>query len=269
MMKRIALSILFASTLLASLVPSRAQAQHKSPLAAAPAIRKRVELRDKRFEIGVGAGSTLNETFFHDVMVNAHLSFHITDWLAIGGVGLFGVKALNTGFQDQLTSTLKPPMAEGDRAPDAGTAVSAMNKPSMFLAGQAELTPFTGKFSLFGKLFAHYDFYLAPGAGVVTLAKASSGTAAPACQAKSPTVLNCTATGTQIGLTLAGGFRAFVNDTVAIGVELRDVTNKDNPAGRDVNGDGHADNGDLTWTAHWIATLGVTVFLPPKADISN
>jgi len=269
MMKRIALSILFASTLLASLVPSRAQAQHKSPLADAPAIRKRVELRDKRFEIGVGAGSTLNETFFHDVMLNAHLAFHITDWLAIGGVGLFGVKALNTGFQDELTATLKPPMMMGDRAPDAATAVSAMNKPSMVLAGQLELTPFTGKFSLFGKLFAHYDFYLGFGPAFVSLVKAGSGTMAPACKDKQMDVVTCTATGSQVGGTIAGGFHAFINDTVGIGVELRDVTNKDNPAGRDVNGDGHADNGDLTWTAHWIATLGVTVFLPPKADISN
>jgi outer membrane beta-barrel protein len=268
MMKRIALSFLFASTL-ASVMPSQAHAQHKSPLADAPAIRKRVELRDKRFEVGVGAGSTINETFFHDIMVNAHLAFHITDWLAIGGVGLFGVKALNTGFQDELTSTLKPPMMMGDRAPGAAEAISAMNKPSMVLLGQLELTPFTGKFSLFGKLFAHYDFYIAPGGGIVSLVKGGSGTAAPACRDKALDVVTCTATGSQPAGSLAGGFHAFINDTVGIGVELRDVINKDNPAGRDVNGDGHADKGDLTWTAHWIATVGVTVFLPPKADISN
>jgi outer membrane beta-barrel protein len=268
-MKRIALSILFASTVFASLVPSRAQAQHKSPLADAPAIRKRVELRDKRFEIGVGAGSTLNETFFHDIMVSAHLAFHITDWLAIGGVGLFGVKALNTGFQDELTATLKPPMAMGDRAPSAAEAMSAMNKPSMALLGQIELTPFTGKFSLFGKLFAHYDFYIAPGVGILSLVKGSTGTAAAACRDKALDVVTCTATGSQPAGSLAGGFNAFINDTVAITAEVRPVVSKDNPAGRDVNGDGHADKGDLTWTAHWIGTLGVTVFLPPKADISN
>ena len=269
MMKRIALSFLFASTLFASLAPSAALAQHKSPLADAPAIRKRLELRDKRFEIAVGAGSTLNETFFHDVMINAHLAFHITDWLAIGGVGLFGVHSLATGFQDQLTSTLKPPMMAGDRAPDANTAVSAMNKPSMALIPQLEGTFFTGKFSLFGKLFSNYDFYIAAGPAFVTLAKAGTGTAAPTCKDKDLNVVTCSATGSQFGGSVAGGFHAFINDTVGIGVELRDVVNKDNPAGRDVNGDGHADKGDLTWTAHWIATLGVTVFLPPKADISN
>ena len=41
-------------------LPLAAQAQRKSPLADAPAIRKRFELRSTRFEAGVGAGSTLN-----------------------------------------------------------------------------------------------------------------------------------------------------------------------------------------------------------------
>ena len=173
MMKRIALSFLLASTLAA--LPSAARADHKSPLADAPAIRKRVELRDKRFEIGVAAGTTVNETFYHDVLLNAHLAFHITDWLAIGGAGLFNATALATGFHDELTSTLKNP-ADDDRAPNAAVAGAGMNKPSMILAGQVELTPFTGKFSIFGKLFAHYDFYVFGGPAYVTLVKANSAT---------------------------------------------------------------------------------------------
>ncbi|HEY8926694.1 MAG TPA: hypothetical protein VIU64_20060, partial [Polyangia bacterium] len=171
MMKRIALTFLLASTAPFALPSSLARAEHKSPLADAPAIRKRVELRDKRFEIGVGAGSTVNETFYHGVMLNGHLAFHITDWLAIGGAGLFNATALATGFHDELTSTLKNPMGE-DRAPDASVANSGMNKPSMVLAGQIELTPFTGKFALFGGLFAHYDFYLYGGPAFVSLVKA-------------------------------------------------------------------------------------------------
>jgi len=79
MMKRIAFTFLLASTAPFALPSSPAHAEHKSPLADAPAIRKRVELRDKRFEIGVGAGSTVNETFYHGVMVSGHLAFHITD----------------------------------------------------------------------------------------------------------------------------------------------------------------------------------------------
>jgi hypothetical protein len=202
-------------------------------------------------------------------MLNGHLAFHITDWLAIGGVGLFGIKSLATGFQDELSSTLKDPQP-GDRAPDVATAQSAMNKPSMILIPQVEATPFTGKFSLFGKLFAHYDFYAAVGPAFMTLVHAGGGTAAPTCQDKSPNVVTCSATGPQLGLSGALGFHAFINDFVGIGVELRDIASKDNPAGRDVNGDGHADKGDMiwSWTQHMVATMGVTLFLPVKADIS-
>jgi len=265
MMKRIALTSLLAATAPFALPSAPAHAEHKSPLADAPAIRKRVELRDKRFEISVGAGSTLNETFYHGVMVTGHLAFHITDWLAIGGAGLLNATAIATGFHDELTSTLKDPMGE-DRAPDATVAGSGMNKPSMVLAGQIELTPFTGKFALFGGLFAHYDFYLYGGPAFVSLVKANS-TMATACKDKSLTDTTCITTGSTVGPTVGGGIHSYFNDWFGLALDLRDVIIKDNPAGRDVNGDQFADKRDLTWSSHWMVTLGVTVFFP-RADIS-
>lgn len=275
MMKRIALSCLSLASIFAAF-PQTAHAQHKSPLADAPAIRKRVELRDKRFEIGVGAGTTLNETFYHSILLNAHLAFHITDWLSLGGVGIFGVSTLSTGFNDELLSTLNNPPPDG-RAPDASVAKAGMNKPASMFFGQVELTPFTGKFSLFGKLFAHYDFYISPGLGIVNLAKANSnsaqlrnGTPIGECVDRSsdPIVLTCVNTGSKFPAgSLAVGFHSFFNDYFALNVELRDVVNKDNPAGRDVDGDGFVDKRDLTWTQHWMVTLGLAVYFP-KADIS-
>lgn len=278
MMKRIALSCLSLASIFAAF-PQTAHAQHKSPLADAPAIRKRVELRDKRFEIGVAAGTTLNETFYHDILLNAHLAFHITDWLSIGAVGIFGVSSLSTGFNDELLSTLNTPsagMPTTGRAPDPAAAKAGMNKPASIILGQVEVTPFTGKFSLFGKLFAHYDFYIAPGVGLVNLAKANSGaatlrngTAITDCvdQTADPNVTTCVNTGSQFGGSVAAGFHSFFNDYFALSVELRDVVIKDNPAGRDVNGDQFADKRDLTWTQHWMATVGLSVYFP-KADIS-
>src|SRR6516225_1140691 len=77
--------------------PLAAHAQRKSPLEDAPAIRKRVELRETRFEGGVGFGSTLNQDFFHTMLVDLKLGFHLNDWLSIAGVAGFGVANLNTG----------------------------------------------------------------------------------------------------------------------------------------------------------------------------
>ena len=66
-------------------LPLAAQAQRVSPLRDAPAIRKRFELRSSRLELGAGAGTTINQDFYHTVLINARLAYHITDWVAIAG----------------------------------------------------------------------------------------------------------------------------------------------------------------------------------------
>lgn len=265
-MKRIALPFLFALTFT---LPAAAYAQRRSPLADAPAIRKRVELRETRFEFGAGLASTVNQTFNHGVLADVRLGFHINDWLSISGLGAFNVASLSTGFHDELITSL-PTMATNSgsdfRAPAKATADSSINKASMILAGQLELTPFTGKYAVFGALFAHYDFYVFGGAAGVNLVAAKSGGARTCSDTHD--MGPCVVTGMKIGGTFGAGFHSFFNNFVALNVEVRDLLVKDNPAGRDVNGDLFADNKDLTWTSHLMASLGVTIFLPSTADIS-
>ena len=141
-----------------------------------------------------------------------------------------------------------------------------MNKMGMIFAGRAEVTPFTGKYSLFGKLFAHYDFYAFGGPAYVNLAAKNGGMACSGTPL--PQSMSCAATGGHIGGTFGAGFHSFFNDWVALNFEVRDILVKDNPAGRDVNGDQFVDTRDLTWTSHLFAILGVTIYLPAKADIS-
>src|ERR1022692_2103559 len=88
-------------------VPLAAQAQRKSPLADAPAIRKRFELRATRLEIGAGFGTTINQDFYHTVFLNLKLGFHLTDWLAISGFAGFGVANISTAFQTDLVNSLQ------------------------------------------------------------------------------------------------------------------------------------------------------------------
>src|SRR5262245_45153582 len=83
-------------------LPLAAQAQRKSPLADAPAIRKRFELRSLRGELGVGGGTTLNQDFYHTVMFGVKGSVHIVDWLSIGGFADFGVAQVATGFEGRV-----------------------------------------------------------------------------------------------------------------------------------------------------------------------
>ena len=87
-------------------LPLAAQAQRKSPLRDAPAIRKRFELRSIRFELGAGAGTTINQDFYHTVLINVRLAYHITDWVALGGFGNFGVAQIATGFEGKVVNSL-------------------------------------------------------------------------------------------------------------------------------------------------------------------
>src|SRR5262252_5776486 len=95
---------LFIGALVCAL-PLAAQAQRKSPLADAPAIRKRLELRSTRFEIGAGASTTLGQDFYHSVLINVKAGFHIVDWLSLSGFAGFGVAAIPTGFRDQVVGS--------------------------------------------------------------------------------------------------------------------------------------------------------------------
>jgi outer membrane beta-barrel protein len=256
--------------------PLAAQAQRKSPLADAPAIRKRFELRQTRLELGAGAGTTINQDFFHTVLINVRLAFHITDWLSLAGFGSFGVAQIATGFQDKLTGSLSDPTnSNALREPTPMQAKASMQQISNILGAQLEFTPFTGKFALFGKLFAAYDLYAFVGGAGITVKTAGAvgrtcDQAAPMSTQTAPNALaySCEVSGLKPGPTFGIGVHTFFGQFVALDVELRDVMAQLNPSGRDVNGDGVADNSDLTWTHTYVLGANLVLYLPTAAKIS-
>jgi len=252
--------------------PLAAHAQRKSPLADAPAIRKRFELRQTRLELGVGAGSTINQDFYHTVLVNVRLGFHITDWLSLAGFGDFGVAQISTGFDNKLVNSLdQMPMTNVLREPSQDAAKAGLQQISNILGAQLEFTPFTGKFSLFGKLFAAYDFYAYAGAAGITVKTAGSVRScdsAPPTNTSDPNRYVCGITGLRPGPTFGVGFHSFFGPGVALAVELRDVMAQLNPSGRDVNGDLVADKNDASWTHTYVLTGNLVVYLPFQPKIS-
>jgi hypothetical protein len=254
-------------------LPIAAQAQRVSPLRDAPAIRKRFELRSLRFELGAGAGTTINQDFYHTVMINARIAFHVTDFLSIAGFGDFGVAQIATGFEGKVVDSLADnPMTNVQREPSKSGAQAGLQQISSILGAQLELTPFTGKYSLFGKLFSAYDFYLViPGVAFMNVKPA--GSVGRTCDQAAPTDPGdankyvCAVKGTKIGGKVGVGFHSFFGQTVALGVELSDVIAQLNPSGRDVNGDLVADNNDLSWTNTFLLTANLTVYFP-SAKIS-
>jgi outer membrane beta-barrel protein len=266
----------FFIALTVTAVPLAAQAQRKSPLADAPAIRKRFELRAARLEVGAGLGTTINQDFFHTVFFNLKAGFHLTDWLSLSAFGSFAVANIATTYQSNITGSLGTGMPSTISEPTKSGAVDSMQKINNMLGAQAELAPFAGKFSLFGKLFANYDFYGFGGVGLISVAPSNAAVASNMpCKDKNtadpttdPSAYYCGVSGTKPGFNFGLGLHSYFNHWMALNVELRDILAKLNPSGRDTNGNLSADNGDLTWTHTLSLAANLVFYLPATPSIS-
>jgi hypothetical protein len=261
MTKRIVLSLALGALLLAAPAARAELPERKSPLADAPAVRHRTELRRLRFEIGPGATTTIAQDYYHAVMVGAKASLFLADWLSVGG--MFGhnlTKDLKTSFHGRLESALQSRSAM-DRAPTLEAAQQGMNRIGQVFAAQLELIPFSGKYALFSSIFASYDFYAFGGPGFINFTgDGPCGTAQNS---------SCPVTGLKIGANFGVGMRTFFNDFISMNVEARDILLRNNPAGRDETGDRVANGEDLTWDSNYMVSLNFTFFLPPTAKISD
>jgi outer membrane beta-barrel protein len=258
--------VVAATTLLAVPLAARAELpERKSPLADAPAVRQRSELRGLRFEIGPGVISTVGQDYYHAVMVGGKASFFLADWLAVGG--FFGhnlTKTFKTSFHERLEAVLPATPAERDRtdrAPLRSEAQNGMNAIGWAAGAQLELIPFSGKYSLFGRLFANYDFYAFGGPGFINFV--SEG---PDCATDAN---SCPVTGMKIGANFGVGVHTYFNQYFSLNLEARDILLRNNPSGRDETGDRIADGEDLTWDSNYMVGLSLTFFLPPTARISD
>jgi hypothetical protein len=148
-----------------------------------------------------------------------------------------------------------------------------MQKISSMFGAQIELAPFSGKYSLFGKLFANYDFYAFVGPGLIGVAPTDAGLTA--CKAKDPnsdpmsrSSYSCGVTGTKLGATFGLGLHSYFTHWMALNVELRDILAKLNPSGRDTNVSLAADTEDLSWTHTFSLAANLVFYLPSTPGIS-
>jgi hypothetical protein len=250
------------ATLLA--LPQVAQAElpeRKSPLADAPAVRHRAELRQLRLEIGPGVVSTVGQDFYHALMVGGKASFFLADWLAIGGMAAHNLTPeTKTSFHERVEGVL--PMMKGmDRTPTLAEAEAGMNHIAQVFALQAEIIPFSGKYSLFGKLFANYDFYGFGGPGFINFKGNRDECTAPA--------NSCPFVGMKIGANFGVGMHTYFTDYLSMNIEARDILIRNNPSGRDETGDQVADDEDLTWDSNYMVGINFTIMLPPSSRTSD
>lgn len=258
--------ILLVTTLAAvpSLLGAAARAElpeRKSPLADAPAVRHRAEMRQYRFEIGPGVVSTVGQDFYHAVMVGGKATFFLSDWLALGGMAAHNLTPdMKTSFHERVESVL-PAQKGMDRTPTQAEALDGMNKIAQVFALQAEVIPFSGKYSLFGKLFANYDLYAFGGPGFINFKGNRDG-----CSSPGP---SCPFTGMKLGGNFGVGIHTYFSDFFSMNLEFRDILVRNNPSGRDETGDQVADDEDLTWDSNYMVGINFTFLLPPTARKSE
>lgn len=256
---------LFLGSIICLPTVAEAAKERKSPLTDAPVIRRRLELRDKRFEIGVGAGVTIGQDFYNALLVMPKLAFHFNDWISLAAMGGFNVyPGWKSSFNNDVNSALPAQGEQTIKSPFKDEAAWEMNRINYVFAGQVEFIPLSGKIALLSSLFSYFDFYVLAGAGVVNLAAAK--VPAPACGS------NCNGEPFKTTeLTINGGLgaHAFMTHWLALNLELHDFVYKNNASGRDVNGDKAVNERDLQWSHNWVFGLNFQVFMPFKPKISR
>jgi outer membrane beta-barrel protein len=222
-------------------------------------IRKRLELRDKRFEFGVGVGVTIGQDFYNALLVMPKLAFHFTDWLSLAAVGGYNVTPTwKSTFNGNVTDGLA--QQSSFKSPSASDALGTMNHIKAVGLGQLEFIPLSGKIALLSSIFSYFDFYVLAGAGVVILDGPGTAVNCNNCQVY---------TATELTGNFGAGAHAFLSNYAAINLEIRDLLYKNNASGRDVNGDRVVNSFDVEWTNNWLFSLNLQFFAPFKAKISR
>lgn len=275
----------FAFTLLAGLLvvdaPS-AEAQEiqiTGPLAGAPACRHCRIYRAGRFQVQPFAGFTLQDEFSRTLLAGAQLNFHLTDWLAIGAWGGYGVLSLDTGLTDEIVEQGQTTPRNRLSLPSSENFAEQVGRIQWVGAGQLTFIPLRGKMSLFQKLFIDTDFYIFGGVAAVGVEERAD-VSGDACAGPMlpPQCLQSQLDRTSrvaIAPTFGVGLMLYLNEFLGLSVEYRGLPFAWNTSGTDEAGedgefpDGMIDSQDRIFHYNHMVNVGLAVYLPTRAVVSE
>lgn len=271
-----------AATLIALVVafPTVASAR-KSPLTDAPMVRHKYEYRLQRFEVVPVFEGSVGAEYKHTLSGGVKVEYHLTDALSLGGSILFGT-GISTGLYDEIRSSLPDP-GPGNTYPVPNKSHADQHVNTIPMHGSVHLTftPTFGKMSLFGKSFLAYDIYFFGGFGFANTSNTFSGDddltqcdtncdAAPDAQRfNDPRNDGPHNAGFNPGVAFGGGLHVYFSKWVALDISLRNYMFADNPSGFDQNFDLQVDNDDRAFMNHLFVGVGVSLFFPPKIQVSR
>jgi outer membrane beta-barrel protein len=270
----------FATLVLSSAVAWPALAR-KSPLDGQPAVRHKIELRQRRFEIVPSFEMSIAHDYKNVYSPGLRAEFHLTDTLSLGGSIMFGVPT-DSGLTKQIEETLpetdgSPDMLEP--TPTRAEFKNHLNEMTWHGGAHVTLTPWFGKLALFGRAYLNFDIYFRGGLGFAALSNdwdGADGKDPEPCPPgqMDPCFIEPNDDGPQndgfrAGLLLGGGLHVFINNWMAVDVGLHNYLFKDNPSGLDFDGDRDVDDDDSRFLSHLFFGIGLALYLPSKASISD
>jgi outer membrane beta-barrel protein len=262
--------------------PRQAEERRRNDLASQPAVRNRLLLVAKRFEVTPLFESTVNADFRHFIGGGLKLEYHFSDMLSVGALGVFST-AINTGLVDKIVPTLPDQTSEDNLLePTKDQFNGHLNKMPIHGAVYVSLTPWYGKLAAFNTAFVNFDFYFQAG---LAFAQLDSNCPITVCNDTSPGVprpdpaapgetiapdflpandppLN---SGNRIGAYLGAGIHVFLTEAIALDLTVRDYAFSDNPSGADYNADRIVSDDDSRFLNHLFMGVGLSIMLPLKA----
>lgn len=264
-----------------------AQAQEipmSGPLAGAPAVRKLRLYREGRIELAPSISFTLLDEYQRTMFAGATLNYNITDWIALGGWGSFGVLHLPTaltehieGYHSDRNCTGNPDTDILDcrlTAVNLGHGKKLRNQVGQIAwigAPQVTLTPFRGKISVFEALYVDTDLHLFGGVAFVGLNERADCSIQD-CQGNHSRKSRTTITGTfGLGLTF------YTHQWGGLGVDWRGLPFSRNTGGFDTAGQGPNDDfpdlkineDDREFKFNQMVTVSYSLFFPFDYRVSE
>lgn len=272
-MQRLAIAAL-ALLALPALPAAPAHAERKSALEGQPAVRHRLLLVKRRFELTPAFEASVNADFKHTLSGGLKLEFHLTDMWSIGAVGFYGT-GIDTGLNSRISRDLPDEPEAGDPTPSQTQWDEHLNTMPIHGAGYITITPWYGKLAAFSKFFVNFDFYFSAGVAYVQLENeccsfdedpAPGGDLdmgiLPDNNPNNDPALN---DGSRIGGYLGGGIHVFLSNWAALDLTVRDYLFQDNPSGLDFDADLAVSDEDQRFLNHLFMGVGISFFLPATA----
>jgi hypothetical protein len=281
---RAVLASIAAAALSASAAPAQAQEiELTGPLKGAPAVRHMRLYRQGRFQIAPAVSFSLLDQYRRTILVGATLSYNLTDWLALGVWGAYGVVNTTTDLTDQIDAKAPRDALTATNVNHGGTYPRYTPAPfpdqtarmDWVAAPQLTFIPFRGKLAIFNKIFVDTDFNISGGAAFVGIReRANCGPGGTTCDNPASFTLSSS---TKIAPTFAAGLTFYPGELWSLGVEYRALPFAWNLAGFDSRGagpngnfpDGKIDGNDDVFHFNQVVTILVGFSFPVKAKISE